>query len=213
MRVLTYFLLLVVCQHVKAQKLPDTLTTGSTFLRFNIINLADLSESNISFGAERRISGRFSLALDAGYIVLSQRFRDKGKSSGFIIRPALRYFPEKSRIFFEAELHYKQHTHRIHDWVGRDAVAGVAAYEEYKEFRLRKQVIGPHLKFGTLVPVNNRLWFEFYVGVGIHFRKYSIVGEKDAVYTFDDDFLTITTGNEETLVAIPAGWRILYRFK
>jgi hypothetical protein len=213
MRVLTYLLLIMVYQNVKAQKLSDTLTTGSTLLRFNIINLVDVSEPNISFGAERRISGRLSLALDAGYIVHSQRFHDIGRSSGFIIRPAVRYFPEKSRIFLEAEVHYKQHTHHIHDWIGRDVVAGVPAYQEYKEFRLRKQVIGPHFKFGTLIPVNNRFWFEFYVGVGIHFRKYSVVGEKNVVYTFNQDLQTVTTGDSKTLVAVPVGWRILYRLR
>jgi hypothetical protein len=177
------------------------------------MNLADVSEPNISFGAERRISKHVSLAMDASYIVMSQRFHDLGRSSGFIIRPAVRYFPEKSGIFLEAELHYKQHTHHIHDWVGRNIAGGVPAYEEYKAFRLRKQVIGMHLKFGRLMPVTNRLWLEFYIGVGPHFRKFTVVEQKDLVYNFELIYENLSTGETERLVAIPMGCRILYRIR
>jgi len=164
-------------------------------------------------GAERRISNEVSLALDAGYIMMSQRFHDLGRSSGFIIRPAVRFFPDKRKIFFEAELHYKQNTHHIHDWIGRDVSGGVAAYEEFREFRLRKQVIGVHLKFGALIPVTKRLWFEFYLGAGPRFRKFTVVEGKDFLYNFDLHFENVTTGDRETLGAIPMGWRILYRVR
>ena len=87
------------CEMAEAQKLSDTLAKGNTFLRFNIVNIVDVSEPNISFGVERRISDHVSLTLDAGYILMSQRFRENGNSSGFIIRPAVRYFPEKRKIF------------------------------------------------------------------------------------------------------------------
>lgn len=206
-------ILLMMCEMAEAQKLSDTLAKGNTFLRFNIVNIVDVSEPNISFGVERRISDHVSLTLDAGYILMSQRFRENGNSSGFIIRPAVRYFPEKRKIFFEAELHYKQHTHHLTDWIGRDVVAGVPAYEEYRNFRLRKQVIGPHFKFGALMPVKKRLWFEFYAGIGIHWRKYTVVEGRDLAYRFDQQFEIITTGNTEKLVAIPIGGRILYRLR
>jgi hypothetical protein len=204
---------LMVCHAALAQRLSDTLAKGNTFLRFNIVNLIDVSEPNISFGAERCISDYVSLALDAGYILMSQRFRERGNSSGFIIRPAVRYFPEKSKIFFEAELHFKQHTHHLRDWIGRDAVAGVPAYEEFREFRLRKQVIGPHLKFGSLIPVTKRLWFEFYIGVGLHYRKYTVLEEQNLMYSFEQHFEIVNSGSTEKLAAIPIGWRILYKVR
>ena len=213
MKTLLPVLLLLVCKCAIAQRLSDTLAKGNTFARFNVLNLVDVSEPNISFGAERRISNHISLAMDAGFIVTSQRFNDLGRSYGFIIRPAVRYFPENSRIFFEAELHYKQHTHHIHDWIGRDISGGVPAYEEYKAFRLRKQVIGMHLKFGRLMPVTNRLWLEFYIGVGPHFRKFTVVEQKDLVYNFELLYENVTTGETENLVAIPMGCRILYRIR
>jgi hypothetical protein len=213
MKTLFQVILLLMSKCLIAQNFPDTLIKGNTFLRFNVVNLADVPEPNISFGADRRISNHVSLAMDAGYIIMSQRFHDLGRSSGFIIRPAVRYFPDKGKIFFEAELHYKQHTHHIHDWIGQDIAGGVAAYEEYKEFRLRKQVIGMHLKFGRLMPVTNRLWFEFYIGVGPHFRKFTVVEQKGFVYNFELLYENVTTGETESLVAIPMGCRILYRIR
>src|SRR6478672_9113548 len=123
MKSLIPVIFLLTISHVYAQQFSDTLDRGTNFIRFNPLNLTDVSEPNISFGAERRITDNISLALDAGYIVYSNRFHDLGRSSGFIVRPAVRYFPNKSRIFFEGELHYKQATHHLHDWIGRE-VAG-----------------------------------------------------------------------------------------
>ena len=202
----------MICSFASSQMRAFPLDKGNTFLRFNILNLADVSEPNVSFGAERRISRFVSVAIDAGYIIFSQRFRE-GNSSGFIIRPAVRYFPDNSKVFLEAELHYKQHIHRIYDWVGRDIVGGVATYQEYKQFKLKKEVIGPHLKFGSLIPASKRLWFEIYVGVGLHYRRYTVPEEKDFVYTFNQLFEQVSTGQTEKLVAIPIGGRILYRLR
>jgi hypothetical protein len=198
---------------VAAQKKMDSLTTGTTFLRCNLLNVADLSEPNISFGIERRIFNNISAALDASYIVYSQRFHSKGRSSGFILRPAIRFFPDNSKIFFEAELHYKQTTHRLHDWVGHDQVNGVAAYEEYQQFRLRKRVYGTHIKMGGLIPVAKRLWFEIYIGLGMRIRKFTIVDHPDYVYQFSYLFDLTTTGRTERLMALPAGWRIVYQLR
>lgn len=213
MKSLIPVIFLLTISHVYAQQFSDTLDRGTNFIRFNPLNLTDVSEPNISFGAERRITNNISLALDAGYIVYSNRFHDLGRSSGFIVRPAVRYFPNKSRIFFEGELHYKQATHHLHDWIGREVAGGVPAYEEYREFRLRKQVIGIHFKFGMLMPVTERLWFEFYLGIGPRFRKFTVVEEKGFVYNFNLDFEDVSTGTTERLVAVPMGWRVLYRFR
>ena len=213
MKVFAALPFLMLCLYAAAQQLPDTLARGNSFLRFNIINLLDVSEPTLSFGAEKRISSHVSFAVDAGYILMSQRFREHGHSSGFVIRPAVKYFPENTKIFFEAELHYKQHTHHISDWLGRDIAGGVTPFEDYREFRLRKQVAGLHLKFGTLIPVTNRFWVELYIGVGPHFRKFTIVEQKDFVYNFELVYENVSTGQTESLVAIPMGCKILYRLR
>ena len=194
-----------------AQIRSDTLYTGNIFLRFNALNLADVSEPNISFGAERRVAELFSVALDAGYIFYSQTFNRTGRSRGFIIRPAVRYFPGNGLFYLETELHYKQTTHHLHDWVGRDVVENVPSYEQFTLFRLRKRVIGTHFKVGRMVPVSNKLWFEFYLGGGVHFRKYFVVGDPDFTFQFTQNMSTITTGETDILIAVPGGFRLLYR--
>ena len=213
MKSFTAFLLVVFSNFADAQKLPDTLIKGNTFIRFNALGLADISEPNISFGVEKRIGKRISLAFDAAYIVYSERFHSSGRSSGFILRPAMRYYPDNSRIFLEAELHYKQHTHHIRDWIGHDIVEGVPSYEVFEAFRLRKKVVGPHLKMGRLIPVTQRLWLEAYIGLGVHFRKYTVVGNPDLIYRFNQNFNEVTTGETVRLMAFPAGWRVLYRLR
>ena len=211
MKTLSALLLILLCLQAKAQK--DTLLKGSTFIRFNAVNLADVVEPNISLGVERRFFKQVSLAFDAGYIFYSQQFHSMGSSSGFILRSAVRYFPDNNSLYLEGEIHYKQHTHHLHDWVGHDVVEGVPAYQEYKEFRLRKQVAGLHLKVGRLIPVSKKIWLDMYAGIGYHLRKYIIVDHPDFVYSIPLEFNTITTGQKEHLLAIPMGCRIIYRLR
>ena len=64
MKISALFVLLLFYHVVAAQKKTDSLTTGTTFLRCNLLNVADLSEPNISFGIERRIFNNISAALD-----------------------------------------------------------------------------------------------------------------------------------------------------
>jgi hypothetical protein len=214
MRTILFAVLVIIfCLETAGQMTSDTLIPGDMFFRFNPTTLIDLSETNISVGFERKMSDHISIALDGGYIFYSDRFHTQGRCSGFIIRPAIRYFPVHSKVFAEVEFHYKQHIHYINDWLGHDAVEGIPAYEEYSKFRMRKQVTGIHVKAGRLIPVTHRLWIELYLGIGIHFRKYTIIDEPHSVYSFNQDFTDVTTGQKERLIAMPAGGRLLYRFR
>ena len=211
MKMITATIVAMMFYCADAQIRSDTLYSGNTFLRFNALNLADVSEPNISIGVERRVDELISVALDAGYIFYSQTFNRTGRSRGFIIRPAVRFFPGNGLFYLETELHYKQTTHYLHDWVGRDRVDNVPSYEQLTTFRLRKRVTGIHFKVGRLVPVSDKLWFEFYLGGGVHFRKYFVVDDPDFAFRFTQNMNTITTGETDILIAVPGGFRLLYR--
>jgi len=102
-----------------AQKFSDSLYDKTTFLRFNPLGLADFNDVNLSFGVEKKITKKSSVALDASFVFHSQSFRDiSNRSRGFILRPAYRFFPSNSKFLLEIQLHYKQVTHRMTDWVG-----------------------------------------------------------------------------------------------
>ncbi|RYF86911.1 MAG: DUF3575 domain-containing protein [Chitinophagaceae bacterium] len=198
---------------LKAQKFPDSLSATTAFARLNPLGLVDISDMNLSVGAEKRFSNRSSVALDVAYIFFSQRFHDRGRTSGVMLRPAYRFFPGKKYFFLETELQYKLVTHRYTDWVGKDVENGVASYEEYMNFRLRKQVLGVHLKAGRQFNLSDKLWLEIYLGVGVHFRKYRIANHRDWRYVVDDNFSIdpVVTGETDVVAALPAGLRFLYR--
>jgi hypothetical protein len=210
-KIITTALIALAVSTLHAQKFSDTLSRKDAFLRFNPLGLIDANDMNFSIGAEKRIGDKFSVALDVAYIFYSDFFDDEGNTKGFIIRPAARFFPGGGKFFLETELHYKQSTHRLWDWIGRDAVNNVPAYEQLLSVRLRKKVWGAHIKVGRLIPVTNRLWFELYLGIGPHFRTYQIVDHPEMVYQVNHFFNTVFTGDTEKLVALPAGFRLLYR--
>lgn len=193
-----------------AQKFSDSLYAKTSFLRFNAIGLADVTDLNISFGAEKKISKRSSFALDLGYIPYSQLFADKSVS-GFIVRPAYRFFPAESLFLIEVELHFKQVSHDMEDWLGRDIVNGIASYEQYMDFKLRRTVWGAHLKAGRQYYLSNRFWLELYLGLGVHFRRYTIANNRNQQYQVTTNFTIVNTGQTEKLLALPAGVRLLYR--
>jgi hypothetical protein len=211
MKTLSALLLILFCLQVKAQK--DTLVKGNTFIRFNAVNLADVSEPNISFGVERRFFDKVSLAFDAGYIFYSQQFHSMEVHRDLFLRTAARYFPFNKTLYLEGEVHYKQHTHHLHDWVGHDVVEGVPSYEEYKNSGYARQVGGLHLKVGRLIPVSKRIWLDMYAGIGYHLRKYFIVDDPDYVYNITFEFTSITTPQKDHLPAFPMGCRILYKLR
>ena len=213
MKTIFVLVFILISQYANAQMGADTLKIGNTFIRFNAFNLLDVVEPNISIGVERRVFKQVSFAFDAGYIFYSQQFHSMGRSSGFILRPAVRYFPNNSGLYIEAEFHYKQHTHHLHDWIGHDAVEGVPAYEKYEEFRLRKQTLGLHFKVGRLIPVSKIIWLDMYAGIGFHLRKYTVLEDPDFVYSFEQNLNMVTTGQKENLLAFPVGCRILFRLR
>lgn len=195
-----------------AQKFTDSLFSTTTFARFNPLGLVDVRDLNISFGVEKRISHKSSVALDGSFIFFSQMFGEKSHySRGFMFRPAYRFFPAQGKVFIEIEGHYKQVTQKLTDWVGRDVVNDVPTYDEYATFRLRKSVKGAHLKVGRQYYLSKHFWLEVYVGIGVHYRKYKVVDDPRMRYALDNVFLMVTSVDQEVVPALPAGLRLLYR--
>ncbi|MGN6530814.1 MAG: hypothetical protein ACTHK0_03555 [Ginsengibacter sp.] len=112
---------------VPAEVLP--LQSGIT-ARLNFTGLLDGYDQNISVGAENRFSEHWSTGSDVAYIFNSGYLSESHSSSGFILRPFVRYYPENGRYgFFEAGFHYKHVAYKITDWVGKDDVNGQPSYQ------------------------------------------------------------------------------------
>ena len=156
-------------------------------------------------------------SIDVGYVFFSQVYRDiTEKTGGVIFRPAIRYYSGASKRFYvEAELHYKNVTNKVTDWLGKECVNNVSAYEQYTSFKLRKKVVGFNLKLGyqARLTKDNRFWLEPYVGIGIKHKKEFVVDEPYSCYFFQGVFAQRNRTNNriENLPNIPAGIRFLVK--
>ena len=182
--------------------------------RFNVLGLLHPSDQNFSVGVEIRFNQQWSAGTDAGYIFYSNYLLQANRTSGFIVRPFIRhYYKESRRSFVEAELHYKMANYKLEDWVGREVVNGVPAYEELTKFTFRKQAFGLHVKFGKVNPLtkNKKLFIEYYLGMGIRWKwNKSMDGE----YRLQEGiFSGYKTDPEFTGLAVPMGVRLLFKIK
>jgi hypothetical protein len=180
--------------------------------------LIDLMEMNLSGGIEYRRNKRWSVASDAGWIFYSNYFENIKSTGGIILRPSVRaYFQNPWRTFAELEFHYKNVTYKIEDWLGRGCVNGIPSYEEYTTFKYRKQVTGINVKFGYQgrLSRNNKLWFEYYIGIGARKKSEAIVKEEDSCYDRNAPFSTTDSNiwGDDIYPALPLGFRLLYKLK
>ena len=191
--------------------------TGKLYLRMNPAGLIDMYDMNINIGSEYRINHNWSATMDAGYIYFSQYAGRVKHASGILLRPGIRKYAGKRKDFFlELQLHYKEVSYRVEDWLEKSLVNDVATYEEYKTFRYHKQVFGAHFTIGAreYLSRNHRWFFEVYAGVGLHYKKEGMRNETNSRYD-PPNLLLIANGSSETVKrfspAVPGGIRLVFR--
>jgi hypothetical protein len=193
------------------------LPQGTLFLRFNPLGLIDIIDQNISAGAEYRFKPKWSAAVDAAYIFQSNNLDNLQSAKGYIIRPAVRkYFSRQLNHYVEAELHYKHLATTIEDWVGRNVVNGVPAYEEYRKFRYIKEVAGLQVKLGVQECLVQKkwLWIELYAGFGVRKKWQHAQLPPGSSYTFLRRMFSEDPNQSNTVFpAFPGGVRLLFKIK
>lgn len=215
-----FFLILLVFftySSIEAQRRNrKVLPEGTTFFRLNFTGLVDPVESNFSVGFEKRIKQKMSLAADLAYIFYSIYFENIKGASGFIFRPSYRIFiDEKSRGYFDTEIHYKHVDYNIEDWLGRNCVDGIPAYEEFTTFKYKRDILGVHFKIGYqgMLSRNGKLWYEIYTGAGIRSRWEKLKNEPGSCYNNATAVIEFNGINQNISYAVPTGLRLLYRLK
>ncbi len=168
----------------------------------------------VAGGYEFRVRPGAVIALEGGYIVGSGYF-DNGSdinksSSGFLFRPSMKFFVnERKNFYLQPQLFYKIVNHKMDDWLGKDCVDDVPAYEERQEFKYRRQAYGFNFIGGVLLPTRSRLIFDTYFGLGIRHRELGVVGEPNSCYRVPGMLLI---GEEEgTYPNVTLGLRLLFR--
>ncbi|MDQ6904099.1 MAG: DUF3575 domain-containing protein [Bacteroidota bacterium] len=213
------FLLVIFYNNVSGQSkndevrssLKNNLNQKELTGRFNILGLTDIFDENISLGVEYTFHEHWSTGTDAAYIFDSYYLSQKKGTSGFMVRPFIRFYPDKKRIgFYEAELQYKFAAYRITDWLGRDATNGVPAYEEYTTFSYKKRVYGINIKAGRKEDLSRDKKFKMELYIGLGFR-YKTQGVDNGTYVRRGNFINFYNPEYST-ITVPLGVRFLYDF-
>lgn len=186
--------------------------TGTLYFRFSPLGMIDMFDGNVTLGSEYRLNDTWAITLDAGAVLYSAYLPHTKKTTGFLLRPGIRLYPTRWKDFFiDLQVHYKNVTYQVKDWLEKEVVANVASYEEYKVFKYRKQVIGGNISAGVrnYFTNNRRFYIEGYLGIGIHYKEEGIRHEPNSRY---DRGLRMFNDREgkSVLPAVPAGVRIIY---
>jgi hypothetical protein len=196
--------------HVFADE-PDT--ARRIVARFNFTGMLDPYDENASVGGEYKFAAGWSAGGDVAYIFNSAYVPDLKKTNGYIVRPFIRFYPDTwRRGFIEVQLHYKYASYQLTDWVGKDVTNGVPAYEEFTTFEYKKKAWGFHFNAGswTNLSANNKLRLEFFIGLGMRFKKQYT---DNALYTpRKAAFMELYNPRYNTVV-LPMGIRLVYDLK
>jgi hypothetical protein len=191
-KVICMLLCLVIATHLSAQSRYDE--KGNISVRWNFPGMIDPLNCNLTMGAEFRFLPHWSFVADAGWIFASPG--EGGRVSGYLIRPAARYYPSlRHFFFFEAQLHYKYIQKTGQAWVPHEVQNDIPTYEKYENVRMYARSYSLNLLCGTQSPLRkpgrakwdrlNRLKFEYYWGVGFHYYDET----KPVGIAATDDFL------------------------
>ena len=151
-------------------KKPDTVD-NKYYISISPLGLLDFTDgSSIRMSADARIYKRISISAEAGfYTSLGNFFSFKDDPRGLIIKPALKYYFNKKKIFFgpfiALEYQYKQQVYRASDSIKID---GMAPYYR-KNYEMTRYVNCINAKYGVVSNITKRIVLEWFVGAGIRF--------------------------------------------
>ena len=180
--------------------------------RINFLGMLDGFDRNVSIGAEYQFSHQWAAGLDAAYIFWSEYVHRNNGARGVILRPFIRYyFKEKRTGFLEAHFHYKKVAYKVKDWIGRDVVNGVPAYEEFSTFDFNKRVMGFSFLIGDKFNLSKdkKVKFEPYIGLGLRFKKQ--VSENGTYSPGRRSFFDPAFEPDFMYTALPMGIRVVVR--
>lgn len=173
------FLLSLSCAPAWGQ---DTLTVQSSRKTLGIVKFAPLSlldpHNTLQFGFEYPLKGRWTLQAEAGYgnryfnlYYYSNDQDDLYNRETWRVRVEGRYYLSRRRAapwgwYFAPEVLYKRINFIEQGSIGRECEDGVCAYFERTRYKILKDVVGYHVKFGAQYLLGKRITLDFYQGVG-----------------------------------------------
>src|SRR5690349_10490876 len=171
---------------VQAQRTyPSDYKHAIVFLPMSLVNI----DYTLMAGYEYKFNPKLSLVSELGYILGSSYMRgdeqNSTKASGFIIRPALRFYMNtRNNFYFQAQVFYKVVTHPMNDWLGKNCVDGVPAYEQLEDFKYRRKITGVNGIVGWLLPLSRgeKSYLDLYFGLGARNKNAKLVDKPNCCY-------------------------------
>ena len=174
--------------------------------------LADLDHTLLLTG-EYRFNNKLALVTDVGYIFASDYISNIKQTWGFNLRPSLRmYYGKRNKGYLQAQAFYKMATYTLNDWVGKDCVNGVPAYEKQMDFDYRKKVAGFNIIAGGLFPLSkSHQWLiDLYGGLGFRHKTHQMINEPNSCYNINNGFFSELYNDDITTISVPMGVRLTY---
>jgi hypothetical protein len=172
---------------------------GDIRLRWQPLGLINVFDMNVTVGAEYNYAVNKGITFDAGYIFASlygeNGFADNiNPASGVILRAGHRWYLGKySLSMIETEAGLKKATYKSGEqWVGRNVVGGVPAYEELMRITSKKEVYTFNVKYGRRFVFNRNgpMSLELLFGLGIRYRNYYPDLPGDAQNNIENPFVS-----------------------
>lgn len=216
-----FSVLLCICALFCTAQKTKPYTEVSNAVSFNPFALAEIDFTALA-GYEQKVKERLFVTCEAGYIFASAYITDQSetnnsKASGFLIRPALKYFVNSNNKFYvQPQIFYKQVTHSLYDWLGKDVVAGVPSYEELQHFKYRRKIFGANAIVGFALPLDKHRkgYIDFYMGLGLRRKINTVLNEPNSLYQRRSMRpLDGGPGSEGTLPSVPLGIRFIYAIR
>lgn len=195
--------------------------TVHSAVSFNPFALAEIDFTLLG-GYEHKIKPRIFLATEAGYIFSSLYVGTdndgRARASGFMIRPSIKWFvADNDKFYLQPQFFYKQVTHHLYDWLGKEAVGGVPSYQQLQNFNYKRSSAGFNAVVGFALPLDQHKkgFIDLYMGLGLRRKWSKVVGEPRSVYR-NDTGVTINDSpdaNSGIFPSVPAGIRFIYAIR
>lgn len=185
-------------------------------VRFNMLGLLDVFDGNFSVGGEYAFRPRWSITTDLSFVLYSVYFQGNKRALGYIVKPGIRYYmADNRRGFLEAVVFYKRVGYKMEDWLDKDVVNGVPAYEQFQEFIIRKRVAGLNIQAGLQrsISADKLLRIEGYMGLGIRVKWQDIKDYPEATFNNNDSFFWRDNNEYYVVPSVPFGIRLVYCIK
>lgn len=185
-------------------------------VRFNMLGLLDFFDGNFSFGGEYAFHPKWSVTTDLSFVLYSVYFEGSKRALGYIVKPGIRYYvADNRRGFLEAVVFYKHVGYKMEDWLDKDVVNGIPAYQQFQDFIIRKRVAGLNIQAGLQrsISADKLLRMEGYFGLGIRFKWQDIKDHPEAIFDGNDSFFWRDNNEYYVVPSVPFGIRLVYCIK